>query len=208
MTSQILVRFFQLVVALSLAACATVREYQGADFGNLVVSIAQPNDAGGFEPALFIRLKGSKNIVEVNREGARSNLGEFRSEDSRGVVRVLKLAPGTYEIFQFQYQYGGAASAFGQSTPYFPPFEFVVETGKVTYAGNYQLFMSITQPERTTTTKGITVVPTAAMAVNIALNNTKSRDMAKAAIIDPSLSGKPVRDDAPRGRPDLIFGMR
>lgn len=204
MSSTAVKYLFQFVFVLVLAGCTSLREYQGADQGTVVVSIGQPGDSRGLTPSLFVRREGSKDFVEVTHQAWKKSPGDFTNDVGMGMVHTMNLAPGAYEIYQFQYQHG--RTDIGKSTTSFTPIRFVIEPGKVTYAGNYLVSIVIIDTDQMKTTGAVTVAPVGALALKIEAVNTRALDMPTAVAMNPSLGTKAIRDDAPKGNP--VFRYR
>lgn len=125
--------------------CATPPpQYAGNDAGQMVIGIGARADSAFDEYSFYLRPINNRSADAVrrllfsrsqflNRHGA-----TYDNPRESGAVLVTPLAPGQYELFDFEaYAHtGGGVIKFRSVAPLSIPFR--VETGRAVYLGNYQ----------------------------------------------------------------------
>src|SRR6185295_18943410 len=99
---------FWVMLCGAIAGCATefdkLRNYDGNDSGNLVLSLNQSRGNPSLPPALLVRSLRSPDLAEINYLSIATNNGgaDFDTPDGVGMVIAKKLPPGVYEIYAIQ----------------------------------------------------------------------------------------------------------
>ncbi|MDZ4866613.1 MAG: hypothetical protein SGI91_04775 [Alphaproteobacteria bacterium] len=145
-----------LIAAFALAACETgAQMYVGADAGFVVASIAKP--PGSTYESVALAYRGQ----DGNSTGTLSA--------PMPSVAVARLSPGQYEFYSFDVK--------GPKKDYTPLFvysiPFTVESGKVTYLGQYLTLDNANEPY-------------------FVISNEQARDMASAAKTNADLANLPT----------------
>jgi hypothetical protein len=119
-----------------------LREYEGQDFGYVVVSVGKEKSAtyvSTFVSLLETRTGAPGAFLYAPKALFNdANRRDFDTPDGEGTVILRKLPPGTYEI-----QTSGAARTAGapafipQVRDFYPPIRFTVVPGKVSYLGRF-----------------------------------------------------------------------
>ena len=126
-----------LAAAVLSSGCASDRRvYEGADGGFVVASIAVRKDTLFSMVRLDIRRRGGGDeglIFFANDPLLPGPKPDFDTDESRGAVGSVRLAPGEYELHNFIASYGNTDMSAKQdfSIP------FTVEAGGITYLGAY-----------------------------------------------------------------------
>ena len=138
------------VCAVLLVGCSTtLNGYVGSDAGQVVIGLGSVLDSPyGQSAQLKFRRTGDKaeGVFWWNARGV-SNFGparasphvQYRSADEAGVVQIVSLPPGRYEIFNFEARInlGTAYSVFSARRDFSIPFE--IRPDEVVYLGNFQI---------------------------------------------------------------------
>jgi hypothetical protein len=176
------------IVALSLSCCATDSvPYRGGDGGYLIASIGAQFDAN------FPNYKFKYRSLDRTYEGSislpshpeRVVRGEdFKSPAKWGVVTVARLAPGSYEIYNYDISVGVRLSR-GQdfSIP------FTVRSGEPTYLGEY---LAQTGLER-----DMLGIASARPPLAFVISNEQQRDIGLARSRFPEIANVPVTNAVP-----------
>lgn len=193
------------LILLALGGCATQpKEYAGPDAGTVVVSVTTADSS--VNPWLFFRRQGTTAVTTITWDTTGAIPGKFSDDTSLGIVRAIRLPPGRYEIHAFQFNYAG--TTIGSVTPAFAPFPFVVEAGRVTYAGSYGVALRLARPEQVKTQGNVTTVPDTAMDFTVLPVDRRERDLGIATAIDPRLASATVHAALPATSAALVFRLR
>lgn len=141
---------FSLVSAFLLVACGSIpdvrNEYQGPDAGRIVIGIgASANTYYSSYSLMFRRIsdKGgdANQFVYFQDNVFAAQKRDYENTKENGVVQSFRLAPGDYEIFNFDiFLNGGTVQKnFGSRKDFSIPFR--VRRNETTYLGNYQANM-------------------------------------------------------------------
>jgi hypothetical protein len=140
-------RRLTLALPLLLCACAGIpvnlNEYDGADAGHAVVAIAAAADTHYFQYVLRLRRVGTEGDITQRFVYAQGNLllaqqPDWTDSSGSGVVQSLKLAPGEYEIYNFNVTDVNARYRTEYSSRQPVAIRFTVRSGQTTYVGHYR----------------------------------------------------------------------
>lgn len=142
--------YYSLVAALMLSACSSVpdirNEYQGSDAGRVAIGIGASAKTYYSSYSLIFRKVSEKNSNSNRFTYLQDNVfsaqkRDYDNSEENGIVQSLRLAPGDYEIFNFDiFLNGGTVQKnFSSKSEFSIPFS--VRPKETTYLGNYQANM-------------------------------------------------------------------
>jgi hypothetical protein len=180
-----------MLVTLALSGCAmNLKTYDGADAGYLVASLAMAPDAMYDNVEFDFRSRDGQvdeRLFWVNDAALLSPAADFREADAKGAIATVRLKPGQYEFYSFGVKRGNR----GYTPRIAYSISFTVESGKVTYVGQ---FLMRGVPERSGSLLGETVIEGLPYFV---VSNRQERDMALAKDKVPELDAFPVVTSIP-----------
>jgi hypothetical protein len=203
MTMQVHLRMFAaLALVLGLAGCASDGpSYAGQDAGFLVASIGAQPEVNFPNYKFRFRSRDHKYEGSIRLPGNFESLvgsnGDFEASTKWGVVTVARLAPGDYEIFNYNIGMNGVGFFAGKdfSIP------FVIKPGEATYVGEY---IALTAVERTLG------VMQPMPPFGFLLSDEQERDLHVARARVPEIAKAPVTKAVPDPRlvkaPGLTWG--
>ncbi|MBI4987909.1 MAG: hypothetical protein HZC23_03715 [Rhodocyclales bacterium] len=142
--------YYSLVAALMLSACSSIpdvrNEYQGSDAGRVAIGIGASSNTYYSSYAFMFRKVGENNVDSNRFVYFQDNVfsaqkRDYDNPEENGVVQSFRLAPGYYEIFNFDVFLNGGTiqKNFGSKKDFSIPFN--VRPNETTYLGNYQANM-------------------------------------------------------------------
>lgn len=140
-----------LLLPLWLTACVTemggikpstqLANVDEAIAGHALLSIGGPSSSPFITWSLKLRQQTTGALVDVEFDGRGMSLGtkrDYREADIEGAVYLVTLPPGEYAIIDYQFFLQGMPGSYGNYRPQAPfAIPFRIETGKVTYLGDY-----------------------------------------------------------------------
>jgi len=135
--------FAALAFVLGLMGCASDGpSYAGQDAGFLVASIGAQPEVNFPNFRFRFRSRDHKYEGSIRLPGKFESIvtsGDFEAPTKWGAVTVARLAPGDYEIFNYEIGMNGAGYFAGKdfSIP------FVIKAGEATYVGEYVAFTGV-----------------------------------------------------------------
>jgi hypothetical protein len=133
---------FALLLCCLLTGCAIGPKpvsYRGADAGALVLSLGQAPGTYYNSYTLLVGSKGGMDRQSISftpSDMLGRGIHDYADSDT-GIVEVRNLAPGDYEIFDFQIYYNNGAVSEDWSSKTAVSLPFHIATGQATYIGNF-----------------------------------------------------------------------
>lgn len=175
-------RFFLSALIATLAGCSSAPEvaYSGDDAGQVLLSLSEFGTPRHALYDLAIRRvdgPGETHIRLVQMTGQFDTTLDYATPEDHGIIRTARLAPGTYELYNFQIEDRGLiAKSYGPNQPFSIP--FTVKTGETVYLGNFRAY-PIKRPN-------LVGLPTPAGAFFL-MSDASDRDIPAAQKRDPKL---------------------
>jgi hypothetical protein len=122
-----------------LSGCATLRvDYNGPDKGIVILTLTGNKEDPITDYCLRIRKKdksASGGVFYIPHNIFRQTPCDFEERYYHGFVKVLKLEPGEYEVFNFLLGRGGSGIFYTAKKDFSAP--FTVKEGEIIYIGEY-----------------------------------------------------------------------
>ncbi len=137
-------RFLLTALIATLAGCGTAPDiaYTGDDAGQVLLSLSEFGAPRHAVYDLAIRRidgPGETHIRLVQLTGQFDSTLDYATPEDHGVVRTARLAPGAYELYNFQIEDRGLiAKTYGPNKPFSIP--FTVKARETVYLGNFRAY--------------------------------------------------------------------
>lgn len=134
-----------LFAAFLISACGSIpdvrNEYKGQDAGRIAIGIGAAANTNYSSYSLVFRRVGEKEpnrFVYFQHNEFSAQKRDYENQIENGVVQSFQLAPGDYEIYNFDvFMNGGTVQNHYSSRSEFS-IPFTVRSNETTYLGNYQ----------------------------------------------------------------------
>lgn len=142
--------YYSLVATLLLSACGSIpdvrNEYQGSDAGRVAIGIGASAKTYYSSYSLIFRKvtekKGDSNrFIYFQDNIFAAQKRDYDNSKENGIVQSFRLAPGDYEIFNFDIFLNGGTVQKNFSSKKDFSIPFSVRSNETTYLGNYQANM-------------------------------------------------------------------